>query len=267
MTRIARYLLFPVALMLVVSAHAASFTEAATAYRNGDFRACLAALDALHAGGKQAPESWLLDGNARASLDDFPGAILAYRRALMLDPNLAEARQNLQVLTRRGGIPEPGEPAPMKRMLDQLPRGSAWLAGALGLWMALAGARVWIRGGSAPLLTSLMPLTLGITLSLAAATAAIFPVYAGNINDPRWWQADAQLARAVSLFSAPARRSPPALESVPAGTAVRIIEDAGWAYVEVPSGNNGRPMRGWIEPGSWLLLRPHDDRILRGNRP
>ena len=117
-------------------------------------------------------------------------------------------------------------------------------------------------------MASLVPMTLGGSMCLAAATMALFPAHARNTSDnPQWWEADAQLKRDTALRSEPARRGQPVLENVPAGTTVRIVQDAGWAYVEVPSGNNGRPMRGWIEPESWLLLWPFDGRLVRNHRP
>ena len=190
----------------------AVYAKALKAYAAKDTRACLAALDTLHASGHHSPESWLLAGNARAKLGDETAAILGWRRALLLDPRLPEARQNLAVLVARNGIPEPAAPGRAMTMLSAIPRAVPLIACSIGLWLAvLGGTGMFLAANPALKSLAVASLAAGVLAgSTGAATAyAQFQVTrpSGPLP-PRVWLADGQLAKPSALYSAgPPRRA------------------------------------------------------------
>jgi tetratricopeptide (TPR) repeat protein len=255
---------------LARTAHAGGYQDALAAYQANDYATCARDLDALHASGKHSPESWLMAGNARAKLGDEPAAILAWRRALLLDPRLSEARQNLAVLVARNGIPEPAPPGQAMTMLAAIPRAVPLVAGSIGLWLAVLGGTGMFLAAK-PALKSLATASLatGLLASTAGATTAYAQYHVTRPSGPlppRVWLADGQLSKPAALRSAPARRAESILENLPAGTQLRLLQQSGWSYVEVPGGS-GQFIRGWVQPDSWLPLWPFDDRLLDGIRP
>jgi tetratricopeptide (TPR) repeat protein len=65
------------------------------AYRTGEFSRAASEFQQLVHEGVQTPDVFFNLGNARFRLGDMPGAIVNYERALRLDPNHRETRENL----------------------------------------------------------------------------------------------------------------------------------------------------------------------------
>lgn len=235
--------------------------EAARAYTAGDWAGAEAKLEESHRKGWSVG-SMLLLGHAQARQGKTADAMLSYRRVLALRPGHPEATQNLSVLARRQGVVEAPPPAPILGFLLSIaPEGYA-LAATLAAWLAIAGGAGLIFCG-----TRLVSIMATIALSTGAPALAAVGV-AWVIKEraiesslempPHVWRPDGQLMEESPLFSEPARGTPRVVESVPPGTPVRLVGKGAWSYVEIPSGNQGPPLRGWIRNRSWLALRSGD---------
>ena len=82
-----------------------------TAYQDGRWADAVSAFQALNAAGIESASVWYNLGNASFKAGDVPGAILAYERALKIDPSHADARFNLefartQIQDRIDAVPE-----------------------------------------------------------------------------------------------------------------------------------------------------------------
>ena len=232
---------------------------AKAAFDAQDFATCVQQVEAFHEAQKPSPESWLLYGNAQAMLDDAPAAMLAYRRALLLAPNLHEARQNLKYLNRKNGVPDPQPATGFLAFLDAVPPPVFWLAGSCGLWLGVFGLLAFLgilsSGRSAWAFAALVLGSSAAILSFSAAYAQHVFSQSDGTGSAKIWKPDAQLTRTSALHAEPARRSKAIVESLPAGTPIRILQASGWTYAEVPAGPNASPLRGWLENASWTRIQ------------
>jgi hypothetical protein len=188
-------------------------------------------------------------GSAALQAEHLGQAVLAYRRALLLDPGQARARQNLQ--HTRGLLPDWVPTPPEAGVLDSfffwhrtLSREArlSWAAGAfaasclllaLGIqyagtstrWGALAFALVWLG------------LLISVAFDPARDSARHAVVVVPETN-----------ARAADSINAPRRFSEP----LPDGTELEIIEDrGGWLHIRL---HNGRDA--WITASSVERVGP-----------
>jgi tetratricopeptide (TPR) repeat protein len=83
------------------------FRQAAEARSPEGFRRAAAAWEALAAEGAADAKLYVNIGNARAFAGDAGEAVLAYRRALVLDPGEPRAAAGLAAVRRTLGLPEP----------------------------------------------------------------------------------------------------------------------------------------------------------------
>jgi tetratricopeptide (TPR) repeat protein len=200
-----------------------------------------AALRALAATYPDRPELLCDWGNA-ALLSQDPGhAVLAYRRALSLDPGLVRARQNLAFA--RGRLPEGlGQPpsrsglAPMMTSLLSLwpgrglapPRRHVLAAAAFALALLLLAP--WGRRAG-----SRTPLLYGPAILLGLLWAGLVLPAASDAEDA------VVVQDGLVLRSADSQGAPPVLSRpLPAGVEVQLSESRGeWARVLAPGGITG----------------------------
>jgi len=184
-------------------------------------------------------------GNA-ALLAERPGhAILAYRRALELDPATRRARQNLEHARQQlpHWLPRPEEGGMLDTFLggaliySRRQRASA--AAGLFLLAAFLVALSIRSDHTLPRNLALIPLTVWLLVigtllvdrTSAPADAAVITV------------ADV-VARAADSIQAPARFSEP----LPAGAEVRIIEDRDpWSHIQLADGRDAWVLRSSFE--------------------
>jgi tetratricopeptide (TPR) repeat protein len=186
-----------------------------------------------------SPEVLLNLGNASARAGRIGEAILAWERALVLDPGNPEVSANLRALRRRANLPEAPDDA-WSRLVARFGAdgwarigSGAWLAGWLFLLAAaLAGDRLSGR----PTLRRLVRLALPSAFALVALS-----VLAER-------SALADLERAVVLGDGGGLRAAP-FASAPQGQAVvagEIVlperEHEGWILVTTAAGKSG-----WLE--------------------
>jgi hypothetical protein len=244
-----------------------AFAEAARHYAGGDWAAAERVLEAIPPA-KWSADSLLLLGHAEARQGKTVEAMLSYRRVLDLRPGHPEAAQNLSVLARRQGVTEPPAPPPVTGVLISLPGEAYHLGLALGTWLSIAGAAGFLfRRTGGPAIFFSLTLATGVSSLLLVGTAMVVKARALEStpdSPPRVWLPDGQLMEESPLHSEPTRSAERVVETVPPGTALRLVTKQGWSYVEVPSGNQS-PLRGWIRNPSWLPLRPGDSG--NGNLP
>lgn len=206
--------------------------------RRDAFMRAEAALRALAAAHPDRPELLCDWGNA-ALLSQDPGhAVLAYRRALSLDPGLSRARQNLAFA--RGRLPEglnrPPARSGLEAALSLWPgRGLApsrrhlLAAAEFALLVLLLAPWGWRRRIKAPLVLYGPALLLGLSFIGLALPGASDADDAVVVQD------------GLVLRSADSQGAPPVLSrSLPAGVEVRLSESRGeWARVLAPGGTTG----------------------------
>lgn len=175
-------------------------------------------------------------GNAALQAEHLGSAILAYRRALRIDPGHARARRNLAHAREQlpEAIPRPGE---------------GGLTDTFFFWHdRLSGEDVQLVAAACfALAAGLLALTLLRRVpGLRVAAGGLFAVWAVLIVsialDPDRDGSDAgvvtvpdAIARAADSINAPQRFSEP----LPAGTELRILEDRGdWIQIELWNGRS-----------------------------
>lgn len=230
--------------VVIVPAGAADVKEANEAFAAGDYaKAAVAYQQEIDEG----PVSAELYHNLAAALEKEGrpiDAALNYQRALILDPGLRAAHNNLGMLTAEAGIAE----RPRTWVSDV----TAWVHpgtlinfGSLFVWLGFGGILVvvfavrrrWV------LVASVVALVLG---------TIFFGI--GSVADPRI--ADANLAMVTATegtkaLASPAMNSTPVAD-LPAGSSVGVLSPRGaWTYVALSGG-----ARGWVPTNSLTMVVP-----------
>jgi tetratricopeptide (TPR) repeat protein len=183
-------------------------------------------------------------GNAALGAGDMGTAVLAYRRALAIDPSNARAQRNLAWL--RGRLPDALRPTTTAGAADALlffhdwPVSRQWLVGGLAfaavvlLLVPWRGSR---RRGLAML--AILPGIVWVAMTTSALT------------DDRHAD-DAVVTDSVVLRAADSAGAPAALpQALPRGTEVDVIEQRKpWTKVRVASGTAG-----WVPDGAVQSVR------------
>jgi tetratricopeptide (TPR) repeat protein len=196
-------------------------------------------------------------GNAALQAERLGAAILAYRRALRLDPGHSRARRNL---------------AHARELLpDAIPRPvEGGLADTFFFWRdRLSTERIQIAAAACfALAAALLALTIvrpvpGLRVVAGFVLATWAALLVSILLDPRGDGTDAgvvlvpdAIARAADSINAPQRFSEP----LPAGTEVRVLEDRGdWLQIELGNGRSA-----WL-PAS-TLVRVVEPQTAHGER-
>jgi len=175
-------------------------------------------------------------GNASLQAERLGPAVLAYRRALLMDPSLERARQNLR--HARGLLPDWVPSPPEAGVLDsffvwhtKVSRSNKLDLAALAFTAAMLSLAASLAFGlvSARTVTGLAS---AIWLALLASLAFDPSRVAGSEGVV---VAREVLARAADSINAPSRFGEP----LPSGTELRILEDrGGWLQIELYNGRN-----------------------------
>jgi tetratricopeptide (TPR) repeat protein len=190
-------------------------------------------------------------GNASLQAERLGPAVLSYRRALLMDPSLERARQNL--LHARGLLPDWIPSPPEVGVLDSfflwhkvMSRSDrldlaalAFAAAMLSLAASLAFGLVSTRyfTGLASVVWLALLASLAFDPSRAAGSEGV--VVAREV-----------LARAADSINAPSRFGEP----LPSGTELHILEDrGGWLQIELYNGRNA-----WVASSAVERISPRD---------
>lgn len=231
------------ALEQALSAYRSAQETAAVADRPAAFARAERLFAAAASGGNASAELWSNLGTAALQAEHFGTAVLAYRRALWLDPDNRHAQQNLA--HARTLLP-PWVPRPQSGgFLDSFlawenalsageRRGAAALAFAVAAAM-LGGALA--TGSGALRLFTVFPL---LVWALLVASQTLAAADRGGVLT-----AADTVARAADSRNAPARFAEP----LPAGTEVVIAETRGeWARVVLSDGRDAWVSAAAVEP-------------------
>ena len=203
------------------------------AFARGEFAAAIRAFESALA--TQGPSAGLYYslGLAQQKEGQRPQAAVNFRRAMMLDPRMVDARMALSEIERSQGVP----PAPStwrELVAERMPLGPliiagcvlAWFGAFLSLFVVFAkAARLW------PLIGA---------LGLVIAGAALF--LTGYLADPRVFERNMAVVSdkgGVTLLAAPADQSATVLR-LPGGAPLRVLGRSGeWTFCGAPSGEQG----------------------------
>jgi tetratricopeptide (TPR) repeat protein len=227
------------------SALATANDEAIAAYSGGDYEK--AARNFETALSTEGPSAGLYHnlGMALKKQGDAGGAALNFRRAIMLDPRLVDARVALSDLERAKGIPM--EPVSwLNRFAEHVPLLPFLVCGFVTFWLGaffVLGQALLKPRGSGMLMFGLLALALGTALFCVAYLA-----------DPKFeWRESAIILATdgASLLKAPAERSE-SVAKLPAASMVRLVKTNGeWAFAKLPDGKSG-----WLPVSSLAPLLP-----------
>jgi tetratricopeptide (TPR) repeat protein len=227
-----------------------AYTEAQAASRREDrvagFQQAQQLFELVRAQGVHSADLYTNLGNAALQAERLGPAILAYRRALVLDPNHAQARQNL--LHARSllpaWVPRPEQEGALESFFfwrhTLSPTEQASIAAACFLLAALLFA-VAIRWQATLARTlAIMPLLVWVGLLISLAIEAQSDGFAHAVIT-----AEETLARAADSPNAPVRFAEP----LPGGTEVEIRESRDhWAHIVFANRRDAWVPRGALEP-------------------
>jgi tetratricopeptide (TPR) repeat protein len=191
-------------------------------------------------------------GNASLQAERLGPAVLSYHRALLMDPSLERARQNL--LHARGLLPDWVPSPPEAGVLDsffvwhkQVSRSNKLDLAALAFTIAMLSLALSLAFGrvSARYFTGLV----GAVWLALLASIAFDPSRAADSEGVV--VAREVLARAADSVNAPSRFGDP----LPSGTELRILEDrGGWLQIELYNGRNA-----WVVSSAVERIDPRND--------
>lgn len=214
-----------------------AFAEANARFEAGDHAGASGAYEDLATAGHLSPELFFNLGTSKYREGKAGEAVLWMRRALHLDPGMAEARQSLHFLRTQlaflefagGGI---------DRFLSATPPGAFRWTVSILLWSALIGL---VAAFSFPALRGRR--STFVTLSLVATMAAVVAWRAGIYREKR--VAPERFAtvteKGSSAFTSPTPGAAAVID-LPPGSELRLVRQSGsWFYAEIPG-----ELRGWV---------------------
>jgi len=214
--------------LMAAEDNAVLFASGNEAYQRGDYQAAIDDYHQILTSGAYSPQVYYNQGAAFQMLGKSVDATVNYRRALMLNPTLLQARRNLETIQRNSGIPMPkftwrDEVSSNIRPVYLLYTGTtlAWIGSFAFVAVFLKKKRRfrWFA-------VSLLILVTGKVLALV-----------GYVSDPRFTEANVAMVTGdtpVAARSAPAESSSLIVQSVP-GTDVNVLSNRGaWSYCQLP---------------------------------
>jgi hypothetical protein len=231
--------------LATVCSWADAIQDGDAAFARGDYPAAIQALEsALTAQGPSAGVYYSL-GIAAQKDGQRARAAVNFRRAIMLDPRMADARIALSEIERSQGAPSV-KPSWRQLVAERVPLnallivgcGVAWLGAFLFLFVVFAKA-----GRSLPLIGAAGLVAVGVGLFLI-----------GYLADPRVSERNAAVIsekEGTVLLSAPADHSATVMR-LPGAAPVRILRQSGeWTFCSAPGGE-----RGWVPSKSLEAVVP-----------
>jgi len=221
-----------------LASFASALTDADTAFAAGDYPAAMRAYESALS--SEGPSAGLYYNLAMTQLKQGQPAeaSLSLRRAILLDPQLTDARVALSDIERSQGVPPAvsgGWRAHWRQIVaERIPLQVLTIAGSTIAWVgafAMLAAIFLSRRKFWPV--------VGAFALLAVGKGLFFVAY---LSDPRVSERRAAVvldAAGVSLLSAPADQSA-VVAKIPAGGNVYVHRKSGdWTYCETPNGEKG----------------------------
>lgn len=214
-----------------------ALTDARTAFEAGDYPAALRAYESALS--SQGPSAGLYYNLAMTQLRQSQPAeaALSLRRAILLDPQMTDARVALSDLERSQGVtagPSHWSSRWREILAEKVPLEALMITGCVMGWAGAFLLLVAIFRSS----RKFWPVTGSLVLLLAGK--GLFA--AAFLADPRVSDRDAAVVLAgggASLLSAPADQSA-VVAKVPAGASLQVHRRSGdWSYCETAGGEKG----------------------------
>ncbi len=229
---------------LATAALADPVQEANEAFSKGDYAAAVRSYEAALSSGAASAGLYYNLGMAQVRNGERPAAAVSFRRAIMLDPQMIDARMALSELEKsqgvavRAGWPEKvAEKAPLKPLV---------IAGNVIAW---AGAFLFLFGVFRKS-GKVLPIFAAVVFVLLGGAM----LAAGYLADPRIQEARSAVVSAeggTTLLSAPADQSE-TITKLPACAPVKLLKQSGdWAYCEADGG-----LKGWTSAKAVIPVLP-----------
>ena len=228
-----------------------SFTKASNEIDKENYNEALVLLNALIADNHIAPEIFFQIGNAQYKKNNIGESILGYKRALLLNPQFKEARQNLHTLRKTNEFDE-FKNTKIQIIAKKIP--AKYMSFALGfsLWLIGLGVLFAIIDKTKYSRQSLIITSFGVIfLALTVIASIQRDVSKPNIN-----------LNVVTSIDSTLKNSPSDTSSIiyqlNIGSSVKLISERGeWVYVESPN-----ELRGWVRKGNITTLWPFDYKLI-----
>ena len=217
------------------------FTEARDRLASGDAEKAVALLQS-HLN-EEPPSAGLYFelGQAQWEAKNGVGAALAFRRALMLDPSLAVAREALNVANRALGLP-PVETTWRDQIASTIPLNNLTLLGAVIFWLGAFILLFQLLG-----MRSMRLIILGGVLGVLGLASVILVF----TSEPRITHDDEAIIinkAGTSLSQTPTNDPSAKITTIPQGRTIRIIDSSGrWFHGELPGGQKGWLLQEGVE--------------------
>jgi tetratricopeptide (TPR) repeat protein len=232
-------------LLATVCVQADTITDGNAAFAKSDFPAAIRAFESVLATHGPSAGLYYSLGMAQQKDGQRAQAALNFRRAIMLDPGMVDARMALSEIERSQAVPS--VPANWREFVaEHAPLKALLIAGCILAWLGafLLLFVVFSRAGR------LFPIVGAV--GLLAAGTGLFVI--GYLADPRVADRNAAVIlekEGVRLLSAPADQSA-AIVRLPGAASVRILRRSGeWVFCSAPGGE-----RGWAPSKSLEAVVP-----------
>ena len=228
-----------------------SFTKASNEIDKENYNEALVLLNALITDEHIAPEIFFQIGNAQYKKNNIGESILGYKRALLLNPQFKEARQNLNTLRKTNEFDE-FENTKIQIIAKKIPANYMSFALGFSLWLIGLGVLFAIIDKTKYSRQSLITTSFGVIfLALTVITSIQRDVSKPNINQ-----------NVVTSINSTLKNSPSDKSSniyqLNIGSSVKLISERGeWVYVESPN-----ELRGWVRKGNITTLWPFDYKLI-----
>jgi len=234
-------------LISMASCLAVPIDDGVRLYQEGDYKGAAKEFqDAIAENGTSAGLYYNL-GMAQKQDEDLPQAALNLRRALILDPHLADARVALSDVERNLGVPL-SERNWKDWAAETLPLETILILGFVFFWL---GAFVLLVG----LLTRRRQFGF-VAFGLLLALLGTFLYCSAYLADPRYRVRDVALITAtepVSLSKTPTTRSESVAQLPPASMVTLTRQRGDWVYAQLPDGRSG-----WLPKAETERLIPSE---------
>ena len=227
------------------------FTKASNEIDKENYNEALVLLNALIADKHIAPEIFFQIGNAQYKKNNIGESILGYKRALLLNPQFKEARQNLNTLRKTNEFDE-FENTKIQIIAKKIPANYMSFALGFSLWLIGLGVLFAIIDKTKYSRQSLIITSFGVIfLALTVMASIQRDVSKPNIN-----------LNVVTSINSTLKNSPSDTSSniyqLNIGSSVKLIsERSEWVYVESPN-----ELRGWMRKGNITTLWPFDYKLI-----
>ncbi len=214
------------------------YLAANTDFESGNFEQAKLKFEGLVEKGLISSELYYNLGTTQYHLGNEGEAMLWMRRAMLAEPDMPDARQNVEFLRTRLGFLEFDDNA-LNKALRNSPHGTGRWIGTLCLWtglICLSGA--FFSERFKPNRSTLI--TVGVILAMFSIVGFQLQRYLDrNVDSRNFSTVVAPNAAALTAPSPEAK----AVIALPPGSEVRVLQTSGqWCYADIPG-----DLRGWIK--------------------